>query len=52
MFGFKEVLKEGVVFGFCNVLSRHELYKLRIQIESSSKSVKDNIAEANETKTE
>lgn len=33
----------------CRALPRHELYKLRDQIERSSKSVKDNIAEGNES---
>lgn len=31
----------------CQTLPRHEMYKLRSQIEDSSKSVKDNIAEGN-----
>ena len=33
----------------CKTLPQHEMYKLRPQIERSSKSVKDNIAEANES---
>ena len=33
----------------CNNLPNHEKYKLRSQIERSSKSVKDNIAEGNES---
>ena len=33
----------------CKTLPRHEAYRLRPQIEDSSKSVKDNIAEGNES---
>lgn len=33
----------------CKTLPRYELYRLRDQIERSSKSVKDNIAEGNES---
>lgn len=33
----------------CKTLPRHEMYKLRSQAEDSSKSVKDNIAEGNES---
>ncbi len=33
----------------CKTLPRHEMYNLRPQIERSSKSIKDNIAEANES---
>ncbi|OGX27499.1 MAG: hypothetical protein A3D10_04205 [Omnitrophica WOR_2 bacterium RIFCSPHIGHO2_02_FULL_48_11] len=37
------------IFEICKTLPRTELYNLRSQIERSSKSVKDNIAEANES---
>ena len=33
----------------CRTLPHHEMYKLRSQIERSSKSVEDNIAEGNES---
>ena len=33
----------------CKTLPKHEMYNLRSQIERSSKSIKDNIAEANES---
>ena len=37
------------IYEICKTLPCHEMYKLRSQIERSSKSVKDNIAEGNES---
>jgi four helix bundle protein len=37
------------ICSICKTLPRNEMYSLRAQIERSSKSVKDNIAEANES---